>query len=110
MTQEQSMLSKIVTIFADEEIMLQHNVLGYGIDAYFPKYKLASEVDEQEHNDRDIEYKIERKKAIKKELGCKFIRINPVKENFNIFLEIGKTQNYILKSAKKLTKKSTKKY
>ena len=37
MTQEQSILSKIVTIFAAEEIMLQHNILGYRIDAIFPK-------------------------------------------------------------------------
>ena len=41
MTQEQSILSKIVTLFATEEIILQHNVLGYRIDAYFSKYKLA---------------------------------------------------------------------
>ena len=40
MTQEQSILLKIVT-FAAEEIRLQHNVLGYRIDAYFPEYKLA---------------------------------------------------------------------
>ena len=66
MTQEQSILSKIVTSFAAEEIMLQHNVLGYRIDAYFPEYKLAIEVDEQGHNDRDINYKIERQKAIKR--------------------------------------------
>ena len=39
-TQEQSILSKIVTILVAEEIMLQHNILGYRIDAYFPKYKL----------------------------------------------------------------------
>ena len=45
MTQEQSILSKIVTIFAAEEIILQHNVLGYGIDAYISKYRLAIEVD-----------------------------------------------------------------
>ena len=66
MTQEQSILSKIVTSFAAEEIMLQHNVLGYRIDAYFPEYKLAIEVDEQGHNDRDINYEIERQKAIKR--------------------------------------------
>ena len=64
MTQEQSILSKMVTIFAVEEITLQQNVLGYRIDAYFPKYKLAIEIDEQRHNDRDIEYEIERQKAI----------------------------------------------
>ena len=85
MTQEQSILSKIMTIFQAEEIMLQYNVLGYRIDTYFPKYKSAIEVDEQRHDDRDIDYEIERQKAIEKELGCKFIRINPAKENFNIF-------------------------
>ena len=46
MTQEQSILSKIVTLFAAEEIMLQCNLLAYRIDAYFPKYKLAIEFDE----------------------------------------------------------------
>ena len=46
MTREQSILSNIVTLFTAEKIILQHNVLGYKIDAYFPKYKLAIEVDE----------------------------------------------------------------
>ena len=93
MSQEQSILSKIVTIFAVEVIILQHNVLGYRNDAYFPNYKSAIEIDEQVHNDRDIDYKIRRKKTIKNELGCEFIRINPAKENFNIFVEIGEIQN-----------------
>ena len=88
---------------------MQHNVLGYRIDAYFPKYKLAIEVDEQGHNERDIDYEIERQKAIENKLGCEFIRMNPAKENFNIFVEIGKIQNYIAKSTKKLTEESTKK-
>ena len=56
MTQEQLILSKIVTLYSVEEIILQHNVLGYRIDAYSPKYKLAIEVDKQRHNDRDIDY------------------------------------------------------
>ena len=68
-TQEQSILSKIVTIFAAEKIILQHNVLGYRIDVYFPKYELATEVDERGHNDREIDYEIERQKAIEKELS-----------------------------------------
>ena len=56
MTQEQSVLSKIVTLFAAEEIMLQCSVLGYRIDAYF--HKLAVYVDEHNegHNDRSIDY------------------------------------------------------
>ena len=48
MTQEQSMLSKIRTLFAAEEIILQHSVLGYRTEAYFSKYKLSIEVDEQD--------------------------------------------------------------
>ena len=37
------------------------------------------------------------------------IEINPAKENFNIFVEIGKIRNYITKSTKNLTEESTKK-
>ena len=33
--------------------------------------------------------------------------INPAKKHFKIFVEIGKTQNHIVKSTKKLTEKST---
>ena len=98
-----------MTFFAAEEIILQHSVLGYRIHALFPKYKLATEVDEQGHNDRDIDYEIERQKAIRNKLGCEFLRINPVKENFNSFVEIGKIHSFIVKSTKKLTKESTKK-
>ena len=86
---------------------MQHNILGYKIDAYFPKYKLAIEVDEQGHYGRDIGYEIQRQYKYK-ELGCEFIRINPAKKNFNNFVEIGKIQNYVTKSTKKLTEESTK--
>ena len=65
----------------------------------FFKHKLAIEVDERGHNDRDIDYEIRRQKAIENELGCEFIRIN-------IRINI---QNYITKSTKKLTEESTKK-
>ena len=70
MTQEQSVLSKIKTIFSAEEILLQHNVIGYKIDAYFPKYKLAIEIDELGHKNRYIGYEIRRQKALEKELYC----------------------------------------
>ena len=36
-------------------------------------------------------------------------RINPGKENFDIFLEFGKIESYISESNKKLAKESTKK-
>ena len=101
MTQEQSILRKIKSVFSAESIISQHHVLGYRIDAYFPKYKIAIEVDELGHSTRDIEYEIERQKAIEKELNCKFIRINPAKENFDIFTEIGRIQQFVVKSRKK---------
>ena len=44
--------------------------------------------------------------AIEKELGCTFIRINLDAENYDIFVEIGKIQNQIIESTKKLFKKS----
>ena len=43
---------------------------------HFSKHKLAIQVDEKGRKDRDEQEKIERKKAIEKELDCKFIRIN----------------------------------
>ena len=61
-----------------------YKVLGYEIDLYFHDYKLAVEIDEKDHQDRDISRETERQKALEKELGCKFIKINPDKENFNI--------------------------
>ena len=62
------------------------------------------EIDEKDHQDRDISRKIERQKALEKELSCKFIRINPDKENLNIF----KAQNEIFRYIKESNKESTK--
>ena len=56
-----------------------------GLNAYFPKRKLAIEVDEQRHNNRNTFCEIERQKTLEKELVCcVFIRINPAKENLKI--------------------------
>ena len=52
---------------------------------------------------------IERQEAIKRWLGCTFIRINRDAENYYIFVEISNSQKHIIESTKKLTKKSTKK-
>ena len=52
--QYSSILSKIVTLFSAEKIIPQYNVLSYRIDTYFPNYKLAVEIAEQGHNNRDF--------------------------------------------------------
>ena len=68
MTEEQSVLTRIMKIFASQKILLQHSVLGYKIDLYFPEHILAIEVDEKGHKDRDKHKEIGRQKAIEKEL------------------------------------------
>ena len=95
MTQEQSILSKYVTVFAVEEIILQHNVLGHRIDAYFFKHKLAGKVDKQGHNDRDIDYEIERQKPVENELVCELIRINQLKKILIFLLKLATLLNQL---------------
>ena len=58
------------------------------------------------HNDRNINYEIQRQKALENELNCVFIRINPDEKDFNIFKEINKIHRHIIESTKKQTKKS----
>ena len=40
----------------------QYNVLGYKIDLYFHEYKIAVEVNELRHSDRNIDYEIHKTK------------------------------------------------
>ena len=76
-----------------------NSVLNYQMDLHFFKHKLAIEVDEKGHTDRDEKKENEGGEKIKKELGWKFIRINPEAENY-IFVEIGKIEDYIAQSNK----------
>ena len=79
----------------------QYSVSGYMIDLYFHKHKLATEVAELGHADRNLSNEIERQKAPEKQLECVFIRINRDEENFNIFKEIDKIHRHIEKPTKK---------
>ena len=63
----------------------QFSALDYRIDLYFRDYKLAKEIDEDGHSERNID--------------CTFIRVDPGKEKFNIFkviIEILRTSNNYL--------------
>ena len=62
---EQTVISSIKDAFEGEDMQTQYTVLGYRIDLYFHKYKLAIEADELGHNDRNIDYEIQRKKHYK---------------------------------------------
>ena len=65
MTKEQSVSTKIMKAFSNEETLPQHSALSYKINLYFSEHKLAIEIDEKGHNVRNIDYEIKRQKAIK---------------------------------------------
>ena len=48
-TKEQTVLESIKNAFEGEDMQTQYSVLGYRIDLYFHKYRLAIEVDELGH-------------------------------------------------------------
>ena len=82
MSKQESIGLRLKKTFSGEEIIEDFSVLSYLIDFYFPKYKLAVEIDELGHADRDSVKEKERQTEIAEYLGCKFIRINPDKKRF----------------------------
>ena len=76
--------------------------MSYRIDLYSHDYKLAIEIDEDGHSNRNVDYKLNRQRAIEQELGCKFIRIDPDKEDFENFGTVSEKFRPIKQSTKKL--------
>ena len=86
---------------------------------------LAVEINEKGHTDRDIIFEEKRQKALEKELGCKFIRINTsnAKNGYDLVIykhllvsskikKIEKLENQLIKEKEmreKLAKQSIKK-
>ena len=99
-TKEQAVLESIKEAFQGEDMQTQYPTLGYRIDLYFHKYRLAIEVDELGHANRNLSDEINRQKALERELNCVFIRINPDEKDFNIFREINKIHRHINKMTK----------
>ena len=56
----------------------QRTVLGCRIDLYFHKYKLAIEVDELGHADRNIDNEIDRQRALEREISCVLILMKKI--------------------------------
>ena len=65
-TKEQTVLESIKNAFEGEDMQTQYSVLGFRSDLYFHKYKLAIEVYELGHADRNLSKEIERQKALEK--------------------------------------------
>ena len=51
-------------------------------------WKLAIEIDENGHSNSNTDYEIKRQKGTEQELGCNLIRIDPDKEDLDIFRTI----------------------
>ena len=99
-TKEQTVLKSIKDEFEGEDMQTKYSVVGYRIDLYFHKHKLAIEIDELGHAERNLSNEFERQKALEKELDCIFIRINLDEKKINIFKEINKIQKHIKISTK----------
>ena len=74
----------------------QKSVATYRIDLYLPTLKLALEIDENNHADRDPSYEQTRQERIEEELGCKFLRINPDSPDFKLSSCIGRIMREII--------------
>ena len=107
LTKEKSVLTKIKNLFEGKNKQTQYySLLGYRIDLYFHDYKLAIEIDENGHSNRSIDFEIKKQKAIEQISGRKFIRIDPNKEDFDIFKAINEIFMHIKQSSNWLTKKT----
>ena len=65
-TKEQTIINSIKDVFEGQDMQTQYTIIGYRIDLYFHEHKLAIEVDELDHNDRNIDNEILRKKTFRK--------------------------------------------
>ena len=71
----------------------------------YTEYLLAVEIDEKGHTGRDLIFEENRQKVIEKKLGCKFIRINTIKEAYDAEYEASTIQTFISKLKDRQLKK-----
>ena len=92
------------TTFKGEIILTQYCIKNKRIDAYFSKYKLAIEVDEYNHEDRNSNYEKNRQLMIEGH-GITIIRTNPDAANFDMNRLINQIYKHISQSNKEKFKK-----
>ena len=106
-TKEQTVINSMKDAFKGENMQTQYTVLNYRIDLYFRESKLVIEVDKLGHNDRNIDYEIQRQRDLERQHDCIFTRIDPDAADFNIFREIHKIHRDINQSTKQQTEQKT---
>ena len=97
-----------------EKIKVDKNGCKYilfRIDAYFSEYFLAVEIDEQNHEGREIIFEKKKdKKHQKKKLCCKFIRINisDAERGYDTYCEVSKMEIFFIEFKEKRKRKQNK--
>ena len=102
LTKEESVLTKIMSPFEGENMQTKYNILGYRIDLYFHDRNLVVEIEKNGHSGRNTHYNMKKQKGIEQEFGCKFIRIDRDKKDFDIFRTISEIFRHIKQATKKL--------
>ena len=101
---EQDIKSTLQTAFEGEIILIQYCIENKRIDAYFPKYKLAIEVNEYNHEDGDSTYEKNTQLMLENH-GITIIRTNSDATDFNITKLINQIYRHISQSNKLELKK-----
>ena len=79
-------LAKAKSVSLNKKVHLKGETCKhYRVNLIFYDHKLAIEIDENGNRHRNIDNEIKRQKAIEQVLGCTFIRIDPDKEECDIF-------------------------
>ncbi|SHE66459.1 BRO family, N-terminal domain [Seinonella peptonophila] len=73
-------------------------------DIFLPEYKIALEIDEDDHKDRDQDYEVRREGHMRNVLGWHVLRTNPHEKGYNT----GEAVNKILKKIFELSDKKSK--
>ena len=109
-------------LFMNEKILEEYSLRVYEIDPFFSGHHkanfteqfLAVEIDEQDHEGRELICEKKRQQALEKKLACKFIRINTsnARRDYDTDYEVSKIQIFISKfedeKLKELEKESNK--
>ena len=95
----QDIISALQVAFEGEIIHTQYCIENKRLDAYFPKYKLGMEVDEYNHESRNVEYKQRRQFMIESH-GITIIRTNSDDADFNMNRLITKYTHTLLNQLK----------
>ena len=97
---EQDIVSALQVPFEGEIILTQHCIKNKRTDAYFSKYRLGIEVDEYNHEGRNLEYEQSRQFMIESH-GITIIRTNLDDADFDMNELINQKYMQIIKSTKK---------